>query len=203
MSSAHLAIFAIGVGTAMASPGPVVAALLARVIGRGLAGVPAFCAGLILGDLLWFAAAMFGVAALMATAQPLFAACKYAGAAYLLWLAWKYWTAPAKAPRELALAPRSHWQGFIGGLTLTLGNPKTMVFYLALAPSLVDVSALTPARFALLCAILAAIYVGVLTAYVSLAARARRLFRSARAIHVMNRTAGTTMAGAAVVIATR
>lgn len=203
MSIAQIALFTLGLAIAMASPGPVVAALLARVIGRGVAGVPAFCAGLVLGDVLWFAAAMFGLAALMTTAQPLFAALKYAGAAYLLWLAWKYWTAPAVAPRDAELGAATRWHGFVGALTLTLGNPKTMVFYLALAPSLVDPVELTLARFALLTGVLVSVYAVVLTLYVTLAARARRLFQSGRAVRIMNRTAGTTMAGVAVAVAAR
>jgi len=203
MSIVQITLFALGLAMAMASPGPVVAALIARVIGRGLAGVPAFCAGLILGDIVWFAAAMFGLAALMTIAQPLFAALKYAGAAYLLWLAWKYWTAPITAPSDTELGAMTRWRGFVGALTLTLGNPKTMVFYLALAPSLVDPSELTSARFIVLTGVLVVVYIAVLTLYVSLAARARRLFQSGRAVRLMNRAAGTTMAGVAVVVAVR
>ena len=203
MSLAGILVFALGVAVAMAAPGPVVAALIARIIGRGAHGIAPFCLGLIAGDIVWFGAAMLGLAALMQAAQPVFLALKYAGAAYLLWLAWRLCTAPAAAPAAQPLARAEGWRGFAGGLLLTLGNPKTMVFYLALAPTLVDAASLTPARFALLALVLAAVYTLVLAAYVLLAARARRLFRSARSMRQVNRAAGGLMAGAAVAVAAR
>ncbi len=48
------------------------------------------------GDLVWFAIAATGLAALAKTAATLFVAIKWAGVAYLLYLAWKLWTAPAE-----------------------------------------------------------------------------------------------------------
>ena len=42
---------------------------------------------------------------------------------------------------------------FLTGLSLTLGNPKTMVFYLALLPNLLDLAAITPLGFAELVAV--------------------------------------------------
>jgi len=203
MHMTAILIFALGVGFAMASPGPAVAALLAQVLGRGRQGAAAFCAGLILGDVVWFSAAMFGLAALLETAQPVFLALKYGGAAYLLFLAWRLWTAPIAAPAEAVVAPGPGWRRLAGGLMLTLGNPKTMVFYVALAPALVDTAHLTATYFALLVAVLAVVYTAILTIYVVLAARARRLLGSPRAMRRVNRAAGTLLAGAAVAVATR
>ncbi len=94
MTLAGLALF-IGVyAAAVASPGPGVAAVVARGLGRGLAGMPAFIAGFVVGDLVWFLAAALGLAAIAEAYAPLLTAIKYAGAAYLLYLAWKLWTAP-------------------------------------------------------------------------------------------------------------
>jgi threonine/homoserine/homoserine lactone efflux protein len=204
MSLAAILVFAGGVGVAMASPGPAIAALLARVIGGRSGGVLGFCIGLIAGDVVWVAAAMFGLAALMETAQPLFAALKYAGAAYLLWLAWRLWTVPSPLPEATGSALAAGiWRGFAGGLTLALGNPKTMVFYLALAPMLVDQASLTMGGFALLVTILITLYAVVLAVYVTLATRLRRLLHSPHSVQLVNRAAGTMMAGAAAAVATR
>jgi threonine/homoserine/homoserine lactone efflux protein len=204
MSVTTVLVFACAVSIAMASPGPAVATLLARVIGRRTSGVLGFCAGLILGDVIWFTAAMFGLAALMEAAQPLFAALKYIGAAYLIWLAWNLWTAPATPPNgEATVAPPRAWSGLAGGLALALGNPKTMVFYLALAPMLVDPTRLAIGDFLVLVSIMVVLYTSILSAYVTLAMRARQVLHSPRAIRFANRTAGTMMAGAAVAVATR
>src|SRR6187402_687964 len=83
--------FAMVLLVAVISPGPAIAALVARIMARGTDGIIAFCAGLVLGDLIWLTCAMFGLAALAALFQPVFLIVKYCGAAYLLFLAWKLW----------------------------------------------------------------------------------------------------------------
>ena len=97
MDLTALLIFTAALLVAAASPGPGIVALVARVIGGGLAGVAPFVAGLILGDLLWLAAAVLGLAVVAHTFHEAFVVVKFAGAAYLLYLAYRMWTAPAEA----------------------------------------------------------------------------------------------------------
>jgi threonine/homoserine/homoserine lactone efflux protein len=195
--------FSLAIGLATASPGPTIAALLARALGRGSRGMPAFCAGLVLGDMIWLAAAVFGLAVIAQTAQPVFVVAKYAGAAYLLWLAYKMWTAPGEFD-ETHSAPRGEGlRLFAAGVALALGNPKTMVFYVALAPALIDLTQLSTAEFALLEGLLVVIYGTVLSVYLLAAARARSLVKESRVVRRVNRASGTVMAGAALLVATR
>ena len=78
-----------------------------------------------------------------------------------------------------------------------------MVFYLALLPTFIDLTQITMLGFAEL-ALAALTVLGVVFAgYIALAARARRLFTSPRAIRILNRTTGTVMAGAAAAVAAR
>lgn len=203
MTLAMFIAFAMAVGVAMASPGPTIVTLVARVVARGRRGLGWFCAGLVLGDVLWFSAAVFGLAALAQAAQPLFVALKYAGAAYLAWLAWKLWTAPAEPPPEGPAVAGEGRRLLAGGLILALGNPKTMLFYVALLPALFDLTHLDAPTFGLLLTILVVVFVGVLAGYVVAADQARRLVRSARAVQAVNRVSGTMMGGAAIAIAVR
>ena len=204
MSIAGLLLFCAAYAVATASPGPGIAAVLARVLGRGLRGVPAFIAGFVVGDLVWFTVAATGLAVLAQTFAALFMAIKYAGAAYLLYLAWKLWTAPAQQT-EVTADPRadSAWRLFLGGLSVTLGNPKVIVFFLALLPTVIDLANLNVAGFVEIALLIVVILSCVLTAYALAAAGARRLFTSPRSIRVINRGTGTVMAGAAVAIAAR
>lgn len=203
MSLHALLIFAAAYALACAFPGPTVTALVARVMGRGTRGAPAFCLGLMAGEMIWVATAMFGLALVAALFQPVFVVIRYLGAAYLLFLAWKLWTAPATAPAESRAEGGEGIKLFFGGLALALGNPKTMLFYLALLPTLVDLSHVTMGRFLEIALVVGVIYSIVLTSYVLLAARARHAFRSSRAMRIVNRLTGGVMAGAAVVVATR
>jgi len=113
MDVAALVVFAGTLAVAAASPGPGVTALVARVIGRGLAGAGAFAAGLIVGDLVWLAVAILGLAVVAQTFHEAFAVIKYAGAAYLVYLAWRMWVAPASITRiGLALGGTPSLRGF-------------------------------------------------------------------------------------------
>jgi threonine/homoserine/homoserine lactone efflux protein len=124
------------------------------------------------------------------------------GAAYLLYLAWRMATAPAiigAAPIEATRGVRA----FLSSLSLTLGNPKVMVFFLSIMPLVVDVrtlSALALIELALVCGIVIS---STLALYALAANRARTLLRSTRAMRFVNRAAGGLMAGAAVAVATR
>lgn len=194
--------FAMVLLVAVISPGPAIAALVARIMARGTDGIAAFCAGLVLGDLIWLSCAMFGLAALAALFQPVFLIVKYVGAAYLLFLAWKLWR-DSGAPVQAEPVRGQGRQLFGAALLLSLGNPKIMLFYLALMPTVIDLTRLTVTDMIELAAIVALVVSVVLAAYVVLAAHARRMFTSPRALRTVNRTAGLAMAGAAAAIVVR
>ena len=152
MDVAALVLFASTLLLAAASPGPGVAALVARVVGRGARGAGAFAAGLILGDLVWLAVAILGLAVVAQTFHEVFLVIKYAGAGYLAYLAYRMWTAPIR-PREVAGDTRrdGYVRLFFAGLAVTLGNPKVVAFYLALLPTLIDLPRVGPVRLRRAC----------------------------------------------------
>ncbi len=189
---------------ATASPGPGIGAILARVLGRGQAGLAPFIAGYVVGDLIWFTLAATGMAMVARTAHHVFLGIKYAGAAYLLYLAYRLWTSPAKAMEDSSTAPQESGRRlFLASLTLTMGNPKVVIFFLALLPTVVDLTSMTAPAFLEIAGAICVILTSVLTAYSMAALRARKLFRSSRAIRWLNRGTGTVMAGAAIAVATR
>lgn len=197
-----LVVFAAALAIAAASPGPAIITLVARVLALGGRRNVAFAAGLLLGDLIWLACGVFGAAALASQAHGLFVALKYAGAVYLLYLAVKLWTAPTAVASREAVTRGSGWDVW-GGLSVALANPKTMMFYLALVPTLVDVPDLDTLTFVALCAVVIAVYGSVLAAYIGTAARARRLFASPQALRAANRGGSVVMVGAAATVALR
>jgi threonine/homoserine/homoserine lactone efflux protein len=203
MDHSRLLVFAAAYLAVLVLPGPGVTALIARVLARGTHGSAAFIAGFVVGALLWFTIAATGLAVLAATFATIFVAIRYAGAAYLLYLAWKLWTAPVRPLDVSQASPEHRGRLFLTGVAINLGNPKVIVFFLALLPTVVDLGTLTPFGFTELALIVAAVASTVLTAYALAAARARRLFTSPRAIRLVNRGSGAVMAGAAVTIATR
>jgi len=203
MKLANLLIFASAYLAVLVLPGPGVTALVARVISRGPHGAPAFIAGFVAGALVWFTIAATGLAVLAATFATVFLAIRYVAAAYLLYLAWKLWSAPARPANAVAVASEGPLRLFLAGLAINLGNAKVIVFFLALLPVVVNLGTLTPVGFAELAGLIVVIATSVLAAYAVAAARARRLFTSVRAIRLLNRGSGAVMAGAAIAVATR
>lgn len=209
MSLYGLWIFAAVYFLAVASPGPGVAAIIARSLSRGTRGATAFVAGFLVGDLIWFTFAATGLAALAQSAYAVFVAVKYAGVVYLLYLAYRLWTTAPKIMDEQSGQARKAEQGdrpsqlFLGSLALTLANPKTMIFFLALLPTVVRLEKLSLVDCLEIVAVIFIVLPLVLGTYAVAAARARRFFRSPRAIRNLNRGSGVAMATAAVAVATR
>jgi threonine/homoserine/homoserine lactone efflux protein len=204
MDLAGLLLFSSALFLAAASPGPGIAAIVARVLGRGPKEAVAFSIGVALGDVVWLSFAILGLAALAQAFHGVFLVVKYLGAAYLLYIAYKIWTAPAVPQNIEAEARAEHpLKLLLGGVALTLGNPKVMVFYLALLPTFLDLTRITLLGFAELAVATLTVLGVVFAGYIALAARARRLFTSPRAIRILNRTTGTVMAGAATAVAAR
>lgn len=204
MSWYGLGVFCLVYLLAVATPGPGVTAVLARSLTHGMRGAPAFIAGFLVGDLIWFTGAVAGLAAIAQTAQTLFLLVRYAGAAYLLYLAFRLWTAPAQPIHvEDVHSTQRPLRSFLGSLSLTLGNPKPMIFFMALLPTVVPLRALHFADYAAITLSMVVILPLTLGGYALAASRARGFFRTPSSIRLLNRGAGTAMAGAAVVVATQ
>ena len=94
-------------------------------------------------------------------------------------------------------------QLFFGTLTLTMSNPKTMIFYVALLPTIVPLEALKLDGYIEIAIAIVVILPVILGSYVVAAARARNLFRSPKSRRAINRGSGTVLAAAAVAVAAR
>lgn len=203
MDLLSLAFFASALFVAAGSPGPSIAALVARVLARGHRDVWPFLAAMWIGEGIWLSCAVWGLAALAEAFQPAFVAVKWLGVAYLTWLAYRMWRAPVTKDGGALPAARTPWRMFAAGLAVTLGNPKIMVFYVALLPAMVDLHDMTVAHWASLLAVMAAVLIVVDFAWVVLAEQARRLLRSPAATRFANRLGAGMMAAAAAAIAVR
>ena len=203
MSLSALLIFAAALFVAAGSPGPSVAALVARVMTKGLAGVFPFLLAMWVGEAIWLSLAVFGLAYVAQTFHLAFVALKWAGVAYLAYLAWKMWTAPVAVEAGEMPKADSPLRLFLAGMAVTLGNPKIMMFYLALLPTIIDLAAVTLVGWAELTLTMVAVLVAIDLGWALAAAQARKLLRSPRAVRIANRISAGTMAGAAAAIAAR
>lgn len=117
-------------------PGPDMIFCLAQGLRGGPRRAWAASAGISLGSMIHVTLAGLGLGALVAASPAAFGAIRWAGAAYLVWLAWKTWTTPLSG--EVGGAARRPWKAFRDGMLVNLSNPKVILFILALLPQFVN-----------------------------------------------------------------
>ena len=203
MTLTALLVFAGALFIAAGTPGPSVAALVARVISKGARDVLPFLFGMWAGDAIWLTCAIAGLSAIAESFYHAFVVIKWLGILYLLYLAWKMWFARPDVEEEELPQARSRSRMFLTGLAIALGNPKIMMFYIALLPSIIDIRAVSFGGWAELAVTLIVVLAIVDFSWMFLAAKARGFLKSPRAVRIANRASAATMAGAAMAIATR
>jgi threonine/homoserine/homoserine lactone efflux protein len=204
MSWHDLLGFILILGAAAAIPGPDVAAVVGSGLSGGLSRAFSVIVGIILGHAVWMTAAFTGLAALAVALGPAFMLIKIGAIAYLLWLAWGLWNAPV-APLEAnaeGSASRSR-AGILTGLAVALSNPKALVFFSAVVPSVLPLERLTLGDDALLVLCSSAVFVVVFGAWALLAAKARQFLGHAANRRGFNRISAMLIAGSAALVATR
>ncbi|MGC4024937.1 MAG: LysE family translocator [Mesorhizobium sp.] len=203
MSISAITIFALALFVGAGSPGPSIAALVARVISRGMRDVFPFILAMWIGEAIWLSLAVFGLAVVTQAFHQAFVALKWAGVFYLFYLAWKMWSAPASTDSEELPKSDSPIKLFAAGMAVTLGNPKIMLFYFALLPTIIDLSSVTILGWAELTLTMFVVLAVIDIGWALAAAQARKFLRSARAVRFANRISAGVMAGAAAAIAAR
>ena len=132
-----LSLFLVAVLALFLSPGPNMAFVLSHGIALGPRAGFAAGLGIAAADLVHTLCAATGVTALVAAWPPSFDLLRYAGALYLLWLAWQALRSgdasqPARAERAgFAQVLRRAWLN-------NLVNPKALLFFMVFLPQFVD-----------------------------------------------------------------
>ncbi len=179
------------------APGVGVLYTLSTTLGRGLrAGLWAVL-GCTLATTLHLGFALAGLAAVLHTSAALFAAIKYAGVAYLLWMAWGMLRGTGALRIEPDAVAHSPLATVGRGIGLNVLNPKLPMFFVAFLPQFIPVAA--PDATALLIELglaFVAMTAGVFLLY-ALAAGVlrRRLLESAQAMAWMRRLFAASFAG--------
>ena len=148
------------------TPGPGVVYIVARTLAQGRAAGLASVAGVALGNLGNALGAAIGLAALFAVSSLAFAAVKYAGAAYLIYLGIKALRRPPAAPGPASFAAPRLGRIFRDGVVVALLNPKTALFFAAFLPQFIDPGRSAAAQGAMLGGVFVLVAVTTDTAYV-------------------------------------
>jgi threonine/homoserine/homoserine lactone efflux protein len=186
------------------TPGPNMIYLISRSITQGpVAGIVSLGGGA-LGFVFYMLCAAFGITALLFAVPYAYDALRFAGAAYLLWLAWQAVKPNGRSPFQVKkLQVDGPHKLFAMGFVTNLLNPKIAMLYLALLPQFIDptVGSVLTQSLAL-GAIQNVISVGV-NAMIALAAGAIARFLGTRPTWLLLQRwlMGTVLAGLAVKMA--
>jgi len=192
---AQILSYIAALGLAAAIPGPGMTALVARSVSGGARTGFTMLAGLILGDLIYLSTAVFGLAVVAHSYSSVFTLINWAASLYLCVLAWQFWRYQPKAisidqkatTQELASA-------WLSGLTITLGNPKTIAFYLAILPLVISLDNVSLQIWGgMLVPLTIFVLLSVGAVFILAALKIRHLLTSAKAQRRLFRSAGVIM----------
>ena len=121
----------------VASPGTGVLYTLAVALTRGSRASIAAAFGCTLGIVPHMTAAILGLAALLHTSAVAFAALKYCGVVYLLYMAWQALREEGALSIDTQASPRSSTRVIVTGFLINILNPKLSIFFLAFLPQFI------------------------------------------------------------------
>lgn len=151
-----------------ASPGPNMLHVMTRSIEHGLGRSIYAMFGAFTAVALLLSASAAGLTALLLAVPGIFAVMKLAGAAYLVWLGYKAWVAEVRdavAGEAPDTAPPTPLHLFARAFSISISNPKALVFAAAFLPLFIDPARPKGGQFAVMVATFAVIEFGWYFAY--------------------------------------
>lgn len=178
--------------------------VVTRSLGQGSGAGVMSALGISTGGMIHTSAAAVGLSALLLHSEFAFAAIKYAGAGYLLYLGWRMWRSGGTAHGGSARPRASLLRVYVEGALTNLLNPKVALFVVAFLPQFVDPTKDAVAGQILVLGFLFNLGGMVVNAAVALSSGAakRRLGASRRFGNLMRRLSALVFVGLAVRLAT-
>jgi threonine/homoserine/homoserine lactone efflux protein len=201
----HLAAFLAIAAVVICTPGPDTALTIRNALAGGRRGGLSTAAGVAAGQLAWTVATSLGLAGLLVASEPAFAALRWAGAAYLvflgvrsLWAALRSSSGRPGSPADNSPRPvvrSGAGRGFRQGLLSNLANPKMAAFFLSLLPQFIPAGTGSLPGSLLLGAIFCGMTFIWLSGYALVVHRVRHALLRGPVRRVLDALAGTVLVG--------
>ncbi|MGV3551970.1 LysE family translocator [Rhizobium sp.] len=176
-----------------ASPGPLMAVLVARALGNDWKGATVFAAGLCLGEVIAVIAVILGIGIWAQNQPELLTLAKYAGVVYLFWLAIKMWN--DRTGITTGQLRKAGWlASACAGLVLCLSNPATMLMQMLLLPIVAPRGIVSVEHTGLVVLVTFAAFGVVFFGTIPLARQFNRIISSPSSTSLLNRLAAGVIA---------
>ncbi len=182
-------------------PGPTVLLVVSYALGQGWRTALPMAVGVALGDFTAMTLSMLGLGALLATSAALFAALKWIGAAYLIWLGVKLWRAGGSVDAQPRTDTVSALRMLGHAWLVTTLNPKSIIFFVAFLPQFMNPQADFLTQMLVFETTFLALAFANALGYALVESKARRMVANRRAIGVVNKVGGSLLIGAGVAAA--
>ena len=155
-----------------ATPGVGVAATLSSAVASGFKSASLVVAGIVLGDIVYLLAAIYGLGFIARSFGEFFIVLRYIGGLYLIYLGYKIWSSKT----TIKLDKTGLKSNFISGFLITLSNPKVILFYLSFLPAFIDLESLTTTDSIFIVLTVATTLALVLLTYAFIAVKVKGVF---------------------------
>ena len=207
MSFENLLMFAGALVVLFMTPGPGIAAMIARTIDTGPWHAAMYGVGILCGDIFWFTLAVTGLAAVADQLGAFWLVAKIIGVSYLGYMAfkafWSAWTGARPKPVFPTGSRRGWIATYLAGLAMPLSNPKPIVFYLTFVPAFIPVEAITPWSYAAMLGIMIALAIPAAGFYIMAAHRVRDWMQTPAVRRGTDIVTGLVMTAIAIVLILR
>ena len=185
-------------------PGPAILAIVANSLTSGLKSSLYLIGGILLGDVFYITLVLIGMTAIGKFLGEFFVFVRFAGALYLIFLGLSLWfkdtnSVSSTSPKE----SRDEYKNFLTGFSITLGNPKAILFHLGFLPTFFDLSAITFVDAFLIIFVFLTVLGTSLSIYALIAVKVKSFVKDRQKIRLLNRGVGTVFIGTGVALATK
>ncbi|MBN1782283.1 LysE family translocator [bacterium] len=192
MNTEVLFAFFLGMLVLAATPGPGVFASVSRAVSEGFRSALIFIGGLVTGDILFFCLALLGLSAISLLMGRLFFIIRITGGAYLVFLGIQMIRRRGEEFRNGVKSSGRH-KSYISGLLVTLGNPKPILFYASVVPTIIDIHEINGVEVLAIAFIITAVSFIVIGVYCALAVLSKSVFIQKRHYGRINTVSGLVL----------
>ena len=175
-------------------PGPVWVALMARSLSGGFASAWPLAVGVVLGDMIWPLAAIFGLSWILSVYGGFLAVLHWGAAAIFALMGVLLIRKPAGSlTTNSRLTRPGRWAGFAVGIAVVIGNPKAILFYMGVLPGFFDLSRVTGPEIAAILLVSGAVPLAGNLGLALFLDRARKLIASPENLRRLNVISGALL----------
>jgi threonine/homoserine/homoserine lactone efflux protein len=198
---AGIGLYMLGLVALFFTPGPVWVALTARALSGGFRAAWPLAVGVAIGDILWPFLAILGVSWVLSVFDGFMTVMRWvACTTFLIMGTMIIRNAGKTIGTDSRLTRPGMLAGFLAGVAVIIGNPKAILFYMGMLPGFFDITTLTRADIAVICAVSMAIPLAGNLALAWFIGLARGVLTSPEVLRRTNIVAGALLIGVGLVI---